>query len=137
MREAAEQGEPLSERQLSSGRLRLLSEKQGGGNMKGSIQFLTGKGVAEGCERTAAAVRNLVMEDPALADISFEDEMKKARKAFKDAGAIRITARMVTRRLRASKMGAALGACRWRNSHLAKLADAQKEVWDGSRSGSS
>ena len=69
--------------------------------MKGSIQFLTGEGVAEGCERTAAAVRNLVMEDPALADISFEDQMTKARKAFKDAGAIRITARMVTRRLRA------------------------------------
>ena len=72
--------------------------KTGGGNMRGAVQTLTGERVAEGDEQ------------PAPSDARFAEDMTKARKTLKDTGAMKITVRMVTRRLRASKMGAALGA---------------------------
>ena len=51
--------------------------------------------------------------------------MTEARKTLKDGGAIKITVRMMTGRLRASKMGAAPGASGWRNSHIAMIAEAE------------
>ena len=76
-------------------------------------QEVTGEGVAEGGEKTEKEIRKLDMEEPAPSDTKFTEEMTKARKTLKGTGAIKITVRMVTRRIRAIKMGAAPGASGW------------------------
>ena len=75
-------------------------KKTSRGNMRGPIQALTREGVAEGDKNTEKEFRKLVMDE----------EMNKARKTLKDRRAIKITVRMVTRRLRARKIGAPPGA---------------------------
>ena len=84
--------------------------KTSSGNMRGPIQALTGEGVAERDEKTEKEFRKLVMEEPAPSDTKFVEEMNKARKTQMDRGTIKITVRKVTRRLRASNVGAAPGA---------------------------
>ena len=128
VRETAEQSESQSEEAAQPKKAQSVVRKTTSGNMRGATQTLTGEGVAEGSERTAAAIRKLVMEDPAPADTSFDEGMVKAKKALECAGTIRITARMVTRRLRASKIWAAPCGSGWRNSHLATLAEAEGGV---------
>ena len=93
--------------------------------MRGAIEALTGEGVAEGYENTEKEIRKSVMDKPEPSDTKFAEEMIKARETLKDRGAIKIIVRKVTRRLRASTMGAALGASGWRNSHIAMIAEAE------------
>ena len=59
--------------------------------MRGAIQTLTGGGVAGGDEQSEKEIRKLVMEELALGDTRFTEEMTKAKKTLQDTGAIKIT----------------------------------------------
>ena len=83
VRETAEQSESQSEEAAQPKKAQSAVRKTTSGNMRGATQTLSGEGVAEGSERTAAAIRKLVMEDPAPADTSSDEGMVKAKKALK------------------------------------------------------
>ena len=95
------------------------------GNVRGAVQILTGEGVAEGTAETEAAMRALVLEQqpPGESPEELERELTAATADLARHGGPRPHARMVRRRLRCLRSGAAPGASGWRNSHIAMLSD--------------